>query len=199
MYILFVLISGVGEGHSAVRFALEGPPVLGLCSTAVAGVGVRRQMHLLFDCGTIPTLLQTTLGTRFKCETVLLTHVGHFWFGVARGVADATRRDGLGKVVFKAADVLLERHIIGTWVEGVPGQREQFTHAALAITACRCEVLHSHVVKIHAGQKPEPTVTDDLHQSRNTIEVDDRRCQPKDMRVQLLEFPSRTNDPHSQC
>ena len=34
---------GVGEGPPAVQFAQEGPPVLGLQSTAVPGVGDRRQ------------------------------------------------------------------------------------------------------------------------------------------------------------
>ena len=60
---------GVGQGPPAVQFAREGPPVLGLRSTAMPGVGVRRQLHLLRD-GPNPTI-QTTLGTRNKCGTVL--------------------------------------------------------------------------------------------------------------------------------
>ena len=82
--------------------------------------------------------------------------------------------------------------------ECAPDQCEELTHASLAITACRCEVLDSHVLKNHAGQEPEPSVGR-LHRSLGkTIEVDDSRCQPKDMRVQLLKFPSRVNDPHSR-
>ena len=51
--------------------------------------------------------------------------------------ADTTSREGFGKVVFQ-----LGHHIFGfTWVEGAPGQREKLTHAALALTACRCEVV----------------------------------------------------------
>ena len=46
-----------------MHLAHEGPLILELRSTAVRGVGVRRQMHLLFDCGPLPTLFQTTLGT----------------------------------------------------------------------------------------------------------------------------------------
>ena len=96
--------------------------------------------------------------------------------------ADTTSRECFGKVVFQAAEVLLERHIVGfTWIGGAPGQREQFTHAALAITACRCEVLDSHVVKILVSQEPKPSAADGLHQSWKAI--DDRRCQPNDMRV----------------
>ena len=59
---------GVGKGHSAVQFAQEALQSWVLRS-AVLDVGVRRQMHLIFDCGPIPTLLQTTIRERFKCGT----------------------------------------------------------------------------------------------------------------------------------
>ena len=58
--------------------------------------------------------------------------------------------------------------------------------------------MDSHVVRIHAGQEPKPSVAASLHQSRKTNEVDDRRCQPKDKGVQVLKFPLRMGGRHCQ-
>ena len=55
------------------------------------------------------------------------------------------------------------------FVQGSPDQRQKITHAAWPTTACRCEVVHGHVVKIHAGH----------------------------MRAQPLELPTCSNDFYS--
>ena len=83
--------------------------------------------------------------------------------------ANTTSREGLGQVVVQAAEILLGSHVDVVCPRVARSTAKKITHAAWATTACRCEVVHGHVVKIHAGH----------------------------MRAQPLELLTCTNDPYS--